>query len=414
MHSSGNGGVLLCTPTYNGVNGGYAVALFKSQQLLLKHGIETELAIYQGNCHVDDSRNYLVRFFLEGNFEKMVFIDSDLHWEAKDLLQVLSHDKDLVCGVYPKKQKETEFTVKLIPGEKIEGGLIKVSTASTGFMCISRALIESMAKCSESYLAQGDDRSRTRIPVLFERTTIDGIRWGGDTNFCRKWREMGGSVYVDPKCMFTHFGETKWKGSLELHALTSSDNLWKYGLKQIEEGIEEPNILQAMIEDWGNEWSAQLELLQACILKARESENILECGSGISTLFMAAANPEARIVCLEQNRDWAIKLGKMLAKYKLNNVAIIQRELKDFGEYEWYDVPSNLDSSFDFVLVDGPTRDTRGHRIGFIKEGLRLLKGATVLFDDAEDPQVIEMASEIGDCTILGTQRKFAITKEKV
>ena len=50
------------------------------------------------------------------------------------------------------------------------------------------------------------------------------------------------------------------------------------------------NLLQQLIYGWGNEsWSALDEYLVGCISHAFETEgNILECGSGLSTLLVGA------------------------------------------------------------------------------------------------------------------------------
>src|SRR6185437_15360395 len=59
--------VLIATPTYDDVKGGYASALFETAQHLEYAGIMAECAIRIGDPHVDDNRNAIVRLFLDGD-----------------------------------------------------------------------------------------------------------------------------------------------------------------------------------------------------------------------------------------------------------------------------------------------------------------------------------------------------------
>ena len=69
--------VFLATPCYGGLSAGYAFALFASSAALSKAGMVAELAIYSGNCHVDDSRHTLVADFLASECTDLVFLDAD-------------------------------------------------------------------------------------------------------------------------------------------------------------------------------------------------------------------------------------------------------------------------------------------------------------------------------------------------
>lgn len=46
-----------------------------------------------------------VRMFLDNplNMTHLIFIDSDIEFDARDVLRMLSHKKQLICGAYPKK-----------------------------------------------------------------------------------------------------------------------------------------------------------------------------------------------------------------------------------------------------------------------------------------------------------------------
>ena len=41
---------------------------------------------------------------------------------------------------------------------------------------------------------------------LFEDKVIDGRFYGEDIIFCKKWKEMGGRIWIDPKIDLIHVG----------------------------------------------------------------------------------------------------------------------------------------------------------------------------------------------------------------
>ena len=50
------------------------------------------------------ARNLLTHNFLNSQASHLFFIDSDIKFSANDVLSMISADKDVICGVYPKKE----------------------------------------------------------------------------------------------------------------------------------------------------------------------------------------------------------------------------------------------------------------------------------------------------------------------
>jgi hypothetical protein len=96
--------VLLAIPTYEKPDTSLAFALSRSREALTSAGIQSALIILEGNCHVDDARNSLVRDFLESDCTDLVFLDADVTWEPKGLVALCERDEDIVGGVYPYRR----------------------------------------------------------------------------------------------------------------------------------------------------------------------------------------------------------------------------------------------------------------------------------------------------------------------
>ena len=199
--------VFIAVAAYEGTGAGFTYAMFHTGAALAEAGIDFELAIYSGNCHVDDSRNRLVRDFLNSDCTDLFFLDVDLGWLAADFVKLLGYDRDVVAGIYPKKHGDDTYPVIPFPGEiwSDRAGLIEVQAVPTGFLRIRRAVLERLAASAVHYNSKNDAPSA--IPLIFDREVHDGIRWGGDYVFCKKWREAGGQIFIDPVLRFEHSGE---------------------------------------------------------------------------------------------------------------------------------------------------------------------------------------------------------------
>ena len=410
--------VFLATPVYGtGMCAGYASSMFKTAHALAAAGIDAEFAIEEGNCHVDDARNFLVRRFLESPATDLFFIDADLTWEAADVVRLLGHDCDVVGATYRLKQFGPEiYPVVKDAAEPREDGLMRVNGLPTGFLRIKRKVLEELANASESYPTSKDWPGRPQIPIIFERAIRDGMRWGGDTNFCRKWVDRGGTVWLDPEPGFEHRGEYNWRGSMGTHLRNQRDGaegVIRDGLEKIRDGREGTHTLFDMVAAWDNgPWAVTEELMVAALQFARNTTGpVLECGSGLSTLLLAAAvGPEREVWALEHNSEWAAKV----AAYGLPNVKLWTAPLMDYGDFEWYQTPPNLPEQFGLVVCDGPTRGTRGGRSGLRHlMAERIVPGAGLIFDDADQSYLAELEAWraiIGaPMHVLGNNRRFAV-----
>lgn len=409
--------VFIAVAAYDGLCAGFTYSLMHTGAALERAGIAFELAIYSGNCHVDDGRNRLTRDFLNSDCTDMVFLDADIGWHAGDFIKLLGFDRDVVAGIYPKKDNDDTYPVRVFPGEiwSDRDGLIEVMAVPTGFLRIRRSVLERLGRSAEWYNAKNDAGSA--IPCIFERRTIEGTRWGGDYMFCRKWRDLGGKIYIDPDMRFEHSGEHVWTGNVGSWFRQRSGLGLKGGLGAIRAGDESEAHLLELHEMWGNNFAASPLMLACLISLAREGEGpILECGSGLSSLVMAAANPKREVHCLENSPVFGEHLRIEAQKHGLSNIHIHCRPLKD----SWYDAGSIPWRDWSMVIIDGPPRKD-GNRLGVF--GILNLASSIVVADDIQDdggvPALRSQLAKTHDVLVVndGTPRSFAVcaprTKEE-
>lgn len=178
------------------------------------------------------ARNAAAAGFLNSNATHMLFIDSDISFRSSDVFSMLEKDKEVICGVYPKKyinKKKLDYISKLMyplpdnyeslctnfATEIKRGQAQTVDYAATGFMLIARTALEKIIK---------------KFPNIKYKNDIDGYHQYGDNfynffpceinqqtkkyesedyGFSRLWRETGGEIFVDNSICLTHYG---WKG----------------------------------------------------------------------------------------------------------------------------------------------------------------------------------------------------------
>jgi hypothetical protein len=217
------------TPAYDGkVHVQYAMSLLDTCKLLEMNGIEPIVRVPVGGSLLVADRNRLIQMFWESEAEYMLCIDSDLGWNPYNVLKLIDAKKDFSGGVYPSRDgKGFTFRPIIEPDGKIvmcpETKLLSMEYVPAGFMLISRNVIAKMReKYPELYYSPKDPRSDKESAFCFFDTEVwEGEFWGEDYVFCRRVRETGFDIWVDPLIEFNHAGV---HGAL-IQSLTTDRNL---------------------------------------------------------------------------------------------------------------------------------------------------------------------------------------------
>ncbi|MHA1555093.1 MAG: hypothetical protein ACTSU0_11880 [Alphaproteobacteria bacterium] len=383
--ATGGHKVMLATTAYDRPDASYTFSIQRSRRALAEAGIDSAYLLLEGNCHVDDARNVVCQQFLLSDCDDLVFLDADVSWEPEHIVELCRHDRDLVGGIYPYRRADGSAT-RGMPVVMIEGvyhadqdGLLEVKGLPTGFMRIRRVVIETLAKTANHFWNRNDTRSE--VPILFERTYNDGIRRGGDISFCDKWRAAGGRIYAVPEMVLGHAAKSIVRDSLAAGLRRQSDVTLAYLVEKIRNGTETMDILREAWRYYDNVWAATEDVLLLCILMARKADGlILETGSGLTTIVMAAANPEHLVYCIEHDPAWAAKTESLARLAGVTNIAIVTAPL--VGNWYQFDENDILPGRFALALIDGPPRMSGDRTIFFDRLGDRC---ETIIADDAQD-----------------------------
>lgn len=354
--------VMLATTSYDSPAAAYVFSIARSREALCASGIQSSYLLLVGNCHVDDARNVVVREFLESDCTELVFLDADVCWEPKDLVQLCQRDRDIVGGVYPYRRDGGDgMPVRMMDSRKIDAeGLLEVEGLPTGFMKIKRHVLEKIAECSPKYF---DKVYLTAL--VFDRPDPDaeGTRWGGDIAFCRKWQAMGGKMYADAELRLGHVGKMVMRDSLAAHIRRLSGTACAHVIPRIRAGIETEHDYNEIFKACGNPYAADPGVLAVLVGVARKCRGpIIETGSGLSSVLLGAAS-DSQVYSLEHRQSYAAATVELCEEAGVSNVGVCYAPMKD----DWYDIDAfDLPAKFTLGFCDGPPR-VYGTRMRFFE-----------------------------------------------
>ena len=105
QHNFSSYNVLICTPCFaNSLNMGYFHSILQLKDIFTQYGIRHEIATIGNESLITRARNYFVSLILsKPEFTHLMFIDSDISFHPLSILRMLSFQKAIIGGAYPKK-----------------------------------------------------------------------------------------------------------------------------------------------------------------------------------------------------------------------------------------------------------------------------------------------------------------------
>jgi hypothetical protein len=243
MNMSPNGSCLfIATPCYGGM---VTQQYLFSVMSLLQHGNDSGLAmnleLLGYESLITRGRNTLVSRFLDNEAAThLLFIDADIGFDPEQVSRMMAFDRDVVAGMYPLKQIDwVNGLGRAHAGEPVEtaalryvgapcrgeaarsrDGFVTADYAGTGFMLIRREVFLRMAEaypnlryaaCHNSSQPSLSPNQYAFFDCMIEKDT--GNYLSEDYTFCRRWRDLGGQIWLDTQGALTHVGAHDFVGA---------------------------------------------------------------------------------------------------------------------------------------------------------------------------------------------------------
>jgi hypothetical protein len=178
---------------------------------------------------VDRGKNTICAKFLETDCTDLLIIDSDLAWDMAAILRMTAAPYEVVGAVYPMKVDGERYPCSLQLDKKGRPivdpttGLLRAEWLPGGFLRIKRSCLEKMTEAYKDMAYRepnADPKNPNREYVPFFECVIENkIRCTEDYIFCRRWKAIGGQLWVEPRITFGHYGVNAWYGSFHQHLL---------------------------------------------------------------------------------------------------------------------------------------------------------------------------------------------------
>lgn len=224
--------------------GAYASSVVAFVRLCDRLNIEANIFTLTNESLVQRGRNSLVNMFLKTDYTHFFFIDSDIAFDAEEAIKMLTADKDVLCGAYPRKyldwrnireaaikggsiqdmkSEALQHVVNFIDDDRRppidKQGCVEVEYSGTGFMLIKREVFETLKPHVEIYLCDSEVTGQISVNDVIHEFFYTGREEGTkrflseDYAFCQLWRRHGGKIHVAPWINLAHIGtHAFWRG----------------------------------------------------------------------------------------------------------------------------------------------------------------------------------------------------------
>lgn len=210
--------VIIATPGHSMLNS-YVKSLLGLIQRLLQEGMtfawSAEYSSMVSNAREmtlngDNQNDIFEQRPFKGSitYDKILWVDSDIAFDADDAMKLIKSDKDIISGAYLLSSGEVTAYPKLLhPGYTYDDvikmtELTKIEACGFGFLAVKSGVFES--------LTRPWFQSATGV-------TDDGIEFpiiGEDISWCKRVRDNGYEIWFDPTVKVTHHKTMKltWEG----------------------------------------------------------------------------------------------------------------------------------------------------------------------------------------------------------
>jgi glycosyltransferase involved in cell wall biosynthesis len=214
----------------------YGESMIHTTAMLTRAGIDWQLIRVNGDSYVDRAKNTIMAEFLDSDCTDLIMIDSDEQWHPTAISRLLEHPEEVVAGAYPFKNNWGQFAgtpmVVEVDGQPqyanyraLSDGscLLEAYMISGGFMRIKRSAIVAFAKAYPESIYTDQfawpPKPQRIYTAFFQCDIHEYQRYGEDAYFCRKLREAGVKLWIDPNITIIHYGIQGYPGNYHEHLM---------------------------------------------------------------------------------------------------------------------------------------------------------------------------------------------------
>jgi hypothetical protein len=215
--------VMLGLPTYDfKISAKLAISLASFCVQAQQHGVDIQICNISGCSVVSRVRNLIASDFLSSDCTDLMFIDSDINFDAEDIFRLMAWNidpkKGIVAGI-PVARKKGKVYISTLDTDDNEHifmdkmGLVRAKRVATAFMMIRRDVFTQLKDAHPEWVYHDEKKVGDEMIAFFDFALKDGNYIGEDFLFCDRARELGFEVWIDPTIKLGHMGVEEFAGS---------------------------------------------------------------------------------------------------------------------------------------------------------------------------------------------------------
>lgn len=198
------------------------LGLFNLGKAFVRNDIPHGLLTLTNSSLITQARSKIANFFINNTeHEYLFFLDSDIGFNPKDVLKLLSHQVPIVSGAYPMKTIPERYCVDIVQPEQRHGDLVRINGNGMGFVLIHRQVFLDIAKQNPGlkYIPSDyhSDTLHTSAELnnsyhyFAEHQTQNGFM-SEDKSFFHRAQQIGYNIWLDPTIKLSHTGYHIYQG----------------------------------------------------------------------------------------------------------------------------------------------------------------------------------------------------------
>lgn len=201
--------VLIATPCLDGrVDVWFVNSIYESTKLGIQNDIMFQPIFLAYESILPMARNKLLNLAYQENYDTMVFIDDDEEWDAQVLVEIVQSPKDVIAVPVVNKGGNQYNIYDMDKNSSSEDGYLKIGRCGTGFLKLSRKVIKDLWESNPECVFRNE-----KMKYVCEYNLVNDQFLGEDIVLCEKIKELGYTIWVNPKHTANHIGTKKFKGN---------------------------------------------------------------------------------------------------------------------------------------------------------------------------------------------------------
>lgn len=200
--------VALCIPTRKAPFPQMVEAIEASLPLLRGAGHTVGVITEIGSAYISWAVGQMVAKAMLWEADAAVIIEDDMSFDPQALLRLIEMPGDVVAGNYRYKFDPVEYmAIPTVVDGKVHiysNGCIKADKVPAGFLKITRRAVERFRKHYPSLICD-DHKRELQFVDLFNHGAYQGVWFGQDFAFSRRWRAAGEDIWVIPDLNISHW-----------------------------------------------------------------------------------------------------------------------------------------------------------------------------------------------------------------